>query len=123
MTSRERVIAAIEFAGPDRVPHRHAVLPAAWAAYPQLPELLARCPSDLEGDSGMPPARLSRAFARGRYTDEWGCTWTVPHHLDREQVCRRQHGPVRPQERRPRHAFAPPRSRLDAMNLQDPGNR
>ncbi len=36
MTSRQRVIAAVEFKGPDRVPHQHRFLPAAFLAASEI---------------------------------------------------------------------------------------
>jgi len=77
MTSRERVIAAVEFTGPDRLPHRHCVLPAAFPAHPHLPRLLGEYPSDFAGEDGLPPAGPPPTYAAGRYTDEWQCEWTV----------------------------------------------
>ena len=77
MTSRERVIAAIDFTGPDRVPFRHCVLPASFQGHPDLPRLLAHYPSDFEGENGLPPAVLPQSYRAGRYTDEWQCVWTV----------------------------------------------
>ena len=50
MTSRERVIAAIEFKGPDKVPFAHSFLPSSFAAFPDLPTLLKKYPSDFIGD-------------------------------------------------------------------------
>ncbi len=77
MTSRDRVIAAIEFRGPDRVPMRHACLPSAFAAHPWLPDLLRRFPSDFAGEGAEPPRELPVTYRRGRYTDAWGCEWTM----------------------------------------------
>ena len=77
MTPRERVVRAIEFSGPDRVPHRHCCLPASFAAHPRLPELYAEYPSDFAGEDPEPPGRLAREFSVGQYTDQWQCTWTV----------------------------------------------
>ena len=39
MTSKERVVAAIEFKGPDRLPHRHCYLPATLKRYPDIGKL------------------------------------------------------------------------------------
>lgn len=77
MTSRERVIAAIEFRGPDRTPMRHCALPSAFTAHPWLPELLRRYPSDFAGENAEPPAALPTRFRKGQYTDAWGCEWTI----------------------------------------------
>lgn len=78
MTSRDRVVAAIEFRGPDRVPHAHAAIPAAWAVFPHLAEWYRRYPADFEAAAAGRAKEPPRAFRRGRYTDEWGCVWTVP---------------------------------------------
>ena len=77
MNSRERVIAAIEFKGPDRIPHRHAWLPSAFAAHERLPELYACFPSDFAGEDGQAPGALPIEYCVGTYTDEWQCLWTV----------------------------------------------
>jgi uroporphyrinogen decarboxylase len=76
MTGRERVIAAVEFKGPDRIPHKHCFLPAAFIRYPRLSELYRRFPSDYAGEDGSAP-RPNREHSVGEYVDEWQCTWTV----------------------------------------------
>lgn len=60
MTSRERMIAAIEFKGPDRIPHWHCALPAAYKAHPRLTELYSRFPSDFSGQNGQLPGSMHR---------------------------------------------------------------
>ena len=77
MTSRERVIAAIEFTGPDRVPQKFCALPSAYALHKRLPELYSRYPSDFAGDEGVAPKVLPKEFREGQWTDEWHCTWSV----------------------------------------------
>jgi len=48
MTSRERVIRAMEFTNPDRVPLSHGILPAAWYAYREsLRKIVEKYPGDL----------------------------------------------------------------------------
>ena len=75
MTSRERVIAAIEFSGPDRIPHNNAFVPAVFRKYGRkVEELLGRFPSDFAGADEPPD---ESAFRTGRFTDEWGCVWEV----------------------------------------------
>ena len=75
MTSRERVIAAIEFSGPDRIPHNNAFVPAVFRKYGRkVEELLGRFPSDFAGADEPPD---ESAFRTGRFTDEWGCMWEV----------------------------------------------
>ena len=77
MTARERVIAAVDFAGPDRVPLRHCALPAAFAAHPWLPALYAKYRSDFTGNDPIAPTEMPLAYRVGRWTDAWGCEWTV----------------------------------------------
>jgi len=108
MTSRERVIAAIEFTGPDRIPFRHAVLPASFRSHPQLEELLARYPSDFEGEDGAAPGDLPREYSAGQYVDEWQCVWTVLRDGYLGQVT--EH-PLRDLDRLPDYQFPrPPQS-------------
>ncbi len=86
MTSRERVIAAVEFREPDKIPFAHSYLPSAFAEFPGLPELLERYPSDFRGDvnnvllragqSGEDDASC-QSLKKGNYYDEWNCLWTV----------------------------------------------
>lgn len=48
MTSRERVIRAIESTNRDRVPLSHGILPAAWYAYGEnLRKIVEKYPKDL----------------------------------------------------------------------------
>ena len=77
MKSRERVVAAIEFKGPDRIPHRHAYLPAVFDKYPETEELYKRFPGDFAGENGKKPTK-NIAYTKGSWKDEWGCVWTVP---------------------------------------------
>ena len=75
MRSRERVIRAIEFKEPDRVPITHATLPGAFLRYGEaLEELYARYPSDVLdvgsatfGEYGSQKGVPSR--------DPWGSLW------------------------------------------------
>jgi uroporphyrinogen-III decarboxylase len=75
MTSKERVTAAVEFKGPDRVPYRHAYLPAAFIKYPKLVNLLKQYPSDIAGEGNV--NLNSRLYSKGSWYDEWNCLWTV----------------------------------------------
>jgi uroporphyrinogen decarboxylase len=81
MNSRERVISALEFSGPDRVPIMHRTLPGAFYRYGrQLEELYARYPGDvLLSPTWKSPFRFgdpTRGFAAvGDITDAWGCLW------------------------------------------------
>lgn len=77
MTSRERVIAAVEFTGPDRIPHRHEYLRAVFEKYGEkVEELLLGYPSDFAGQDGRRPAPR-RTSTKGVWSDEWGITYTV----------------------------------------------
>lgn len=75
MTGRERVKAAIEFTGPDRMPHRHAYLPAVFDKYPEAISLLRLFPSDFSGEENIFIDK-SR-YTSGQWIDEWNCLWTV----------------------------------------------
>jgi len=81
VNSRERVIRAIEFTTPDRVPVMHRTLPGAFRRYGRkLEELYAKYPSDvlLSPTLRAPfnfvnPAREGSGV--GRVADIWGCVW------------------------------------------------
>lgn len=81
MNSRERVIAALTFTGPDRVPIMHRTLPGAFRVHgPALRALYARFPSDvlLSPTADAPFAFQRRVTERSRgseLVDEWGCAW------------------------------------------------
>lgn len=76
MTSRERVIAAIEFKGPDRIPHKHSYLPSVFSKYPELKEILVQqYPSDFAGEEDI--FINTKIYTKGQWTDEWNCEWTV----------------------------------------------
>jgi len=68
MNSRERVIAAIEFKSPDRIPHRHAFLPAVFEKYQEVENLYKRFPSDFAGEEGL--FQDSIAYRAGEWEDE-----------------------------------------------------
>lgn len=80
MDSRERVIRAIEFDLPDRIPITNAALPAAFLEYgDRLREIFARYPSDF-GVSRPPSTYPEEAYFLGKqrtYVDEWGCEWSM----------------------------------------------
>lgn len=71
MTSRERVISAIEFKGPDRIPSRHAYLPAVFSRYPEVELLLRRFPSNFPGEDGLRPV-VGREYKKDSWVDEMG---------------------------------------------------
>jgi len=82
MNSRDRVVAALEFGGPDRVPVMHRTLPGAFRAHgEELTALYERCPSDvmLSPTSKAPFAFSEMADTEyrpaGRWTDPWGFEW------------------------------------------------
>jgi hypothetical protein len=77
MTSRERMIAAIEFTDSDRVPQMCCALPSAYAVHERLPELYSRYPSDFSGQDGAAPKVLPKKYCVGQWTDEWHCAWSV----------------------------------------------
>jgi len=77
MTSWERVTRAIEFAGPDRVPVRHGVLPGAVDNLGEaLAKVFERFPSDFQGQSGRYGGTANNPhFEKGEEKDDWGCVW------------------------------------------------
>lgn len=80
MDSRERVIRAIEFDLPDRIPITNASLPAAYLKYgDRLRRIFARYPSDF-GINRPPSTYPEQAYFLGKrriYVDEWGCEWSM----------------------------------------------
>ncbi len=80
MDGHERMVRAIEFGGPDRIPMLHVVLPGAAAKFGRaLEELLAEYPDDAGGWWRKLAYTRRLAYAQVRYTDEWGCTWENLH--------------------------------------------
>lgn len=81
MNSRERVVRAIEFKGPDRVPLQHGVLPAALMKYGQaLVDLLWEFKDDFGGQWQVPkPEELDGTYRQGTFTDGWGVVWQNDH--------------------------------------------
>ncbi len=76
MTSRERVIAAIEFESPDRVPYLHAAFPGAlWRHGQKVLDLMARYPDDFGNRDFYVPPEPDSDDPFEEYTDEWGCVW------------------------------------------------
>jgi uroporphyrinogen decarboxylase len=81
MTGRERVYAALNFSGPDRVPRDLWTLPYSPSRRPD--ELLALrndFPMDIGGAGATYPAGLITTPAysdSGEYTDEWGSVWVL----------------------------------------------
>lgn len=81
MTPRERVIRALTFQGPDRVPRDLWHLPGvAQFRQAELDAMLARYPIDFAppvfryGEARRASGTPDRV---GVYTDEWGCVWSV----------------------------------------------
>ncbi len=76
MTSRERVLRAITFTGPDRVPINHAIFPGAWTRHGQALAEIVNFPDDF-GNRPAPPAAPPQEpdgyFEE--YQDEWGSVW------------------------------------------------
>jgi uroporphyrinogen decarboxylase len=76
MTSRERVIAAIEFRSPDGVPFLNAQFPGAlWRHGQALLDLLKDYRDDFGDDNiAIPPCPTNEGTFE-EYDDEWGCRW------------------------------------------------
>lgn len=79
MNSRERVIRAITFDSPDRVPTDLWLLPAAVARYGDALEALrAKYPTDIASVNA--PFELSfdpRHYEIGEFVDDWGSGWRM----------------------------------------------
>ena len=81
MNSRERIIAALTFSRPDRVPVMHRTLPGGFRVHGEKLQALYRTyPSDimLSPSSNSPFAFSdvdSEHGGAGTMTDVWGCTW------------------------------------------------
>ena len=81
MTSRERVVAALEFQTPDRTPRDLWALPYIGLTEPdQLRAVQQKYPSDIgrpELSPGSGAGDLQRLAKIGTYVDEWGSVWEV----------------------------------------------
>ncbi|MHB9023531.1 MAG: uroporphyrinogen decarboxylase family protein [Armatimonadota bacterium] len=82
MNSRERVLRAIRFETPDRVPIGYSVSPGAFLKYGQpLLDLIRSYPHDFfdVNEVKLPQRDAAHYQPDGSYykevTDEWGCTW------------------------------------------------
>ena len=84
MTSKERVLATLEFRNTaDRVPRQLWSLPWAQVCYP---DMMRRLEEEFEWDFSGPEAVLKErpktkgdAYTPGEYVDEWGCVFTNIH--------------------------------------------
>lgn len=79
MTSRERVIAAIEFKRHDRVPVDLWTVPAALLRHgDSVEELMRKHPIDFHYPMWLTrwdESKVDPTFRTGRYTDDWGVIW------------------------------------------------
>jgi uroporphyrinogen decarboxylase len=77
MTSKERVLHALEFGNPDRIPVDAWIMPGAFTKYGEkLSRLAEQYPPDIiavpgPADHGFTP----EYYQRGTYVDLWGCSW------------------------------------------------
>jgi hypothetical protein len=86
MKSRERVIRAINFQYPDRVPISHGILPAAQLKYGEaLNEILCSVHEDFGWDflPDMRSENFPPLYRGGQNYDDFGTLW----HVDVEGVC------------------------------------
>jgi uroporphyrinogen decarboxylase len=80
MSARERVMRAIQFAGPDRPPISHAILPSAQYHYGEALEAIVE---DVPEDFGwhllpdLPRHQLPPLYRRGLNVDDFGTLWRV----------------------------------------------
>lgn len=77
MTSRDLVIAALEFRSPERIPRQLWVLPWAERTWPaELAAIRKKYPDDIVQSPGFLTEPLKTSgdeYAPGVYVDEWGC--------------------------------------------------
>lgn len=81
MTPRERILAAIEFTGPDRAPIHHYIFPGAFRRHGRkLLELAERYPDDFDNEG--PRGAWAQVEREGDEVDDivtwrdgWGTTW------------------------------------------------
>lgn len=80
MTSRERVMATLDFTGPDRLPTNSWALPSAWIGREDaVTALRQRYPDDMAGAPYDDPLYDLRLYQRGTFLDAWGCRWVSLH--------------------------------------------
>ncbi len=80
MTSRRRVLAALEFNGPDRAPRDIWALPwVSMYAARDYKDLSAKYPSDFASAGALGKGDRARGeqARKGEYTDDWGCVFEV----------------------------------------------
>lgn len=81
MTSRERLLAAIEFTGPDRCPIHHYIFPGAlWRHGQRLLDLVERYPDDFGNEHIKANLDAPRADGESsedvvEWQDAWGTVW------------------------------------------------
>jgi uroporphyrinogen decarboxylase len=83
ITSREQVIRALEFEGPERIPRQLWLLPWAERKYPaEVSRLKNRFPDDLVTAPALylsPTGTIGERYNTGTYSDEWGCVFHNIH--------------------------------------------
>jgi uroporphyrinogen decarboxylase len=80
MNSRERVVRAIGFAGPDRPPISHAILPSAQYHYgAALRDITDSVPEDFGWHllPDLPQNKLPPMYKKGTNVDDFGTVWKV----------------------------------------------
>ena len=77
MNGRERVMAALEFRKPDKIPIDVWILPAAWHKYGErLEKVLAERERDIAAVAGpLDMGYDGRYYEIGSFTDPWGSGW------------------------------------------------
>lgn len=81
MTSRERVIRALEFDRPDRAPRDlWALAGVSMFRRQEFDDVVRLFPTDFAAPTvryGSPGCQRGKSGEVGTYVDEWGCEWTV----------------------------------------------
>ena len=80
MNSWERVLRALNFDGPDKVPIFHAFLPGAFMRYGEkINEIITRYPQDYAPVNQYATMLEDPIYQKGiTFKDEWGCVWKNP---------------------------------------------
>jgi len=91
MTHRERILAAMEFSGPDRAPIHHYIFPGAFLEHgDKLLDLLAKHPDDFNNAGPLANHKLSQQWAGPEQTiewvDGWGTQWVRSSHYTSGEV-------------------------------------
>lgn len=118
MNSKERVIKAVKFEGPDKVPNGCYHLPGALTKYgDKLLSLYRTYPKDFaELYHWWHASELLKTYEEGTYKDVWGCVW---RNIQPGLFGRVAEHPLRNLEKLDSYEFPEPTSLVDFILLKD----